>query len=61
MNPDLPAERSEKPMKKAAQAYVIFWCDNPNERAAMQAWESAPLVDFIEPPKPQANPAVPRH
>jgi predicted CopG family antitoxin len=32
--------------------YHQFLEDNPDERAAMEVWESAPLVDEIEPKKP---------
>jgi hypothetical protein len=36
----------------AAVAYQQFLEDNPDERTAMEVWESAPLVDAIEPRKP---------
>jgi predicted CopG family antitoxin len=35
--------------KAAAVIYKQFLEDNPDERAAMEVWESAPLVDDIEP------------
>jgi predicted CopG family antitoxin len=36
----------------SAVAYQQFLEDNPDERAAMEVWESAPLVGEIEPKKP---------
>lgn len=38
--------------KEAAVVYQQFLEDNPEERAAMEGWETAPLVDDIEPKKP---------
>ena len=38
--------------RAAASAYQRFLGENPEERAAMEVWESAPLVDDIEPGKP---------
>jgi predicted CopG family antitoxin len=38
--------------KAAAVIYQQFLEDNPDERSAMEVWESAPLVDEIEPKKP---------
>ena len=32
----------------AALAYQEFLRENPEERAAMEVWESAPLVDDVE-------------
>jgi predicted CopG family antitoxin len=36
----------------SAIAYQQFLDGSPDERAAMEAWESAPLVDDLEPKKP---------
>ena len=38
--------------REAAGQYQKFLNENPEERAAMEVWESAPLVDEIEPRKP---------
>jgi hypothetical protein len=38
--------------KEAAVVYQQFLEDNPEERAAMEGWETAPMVDEIEPKKP---------
>lgn len=38
--------------REAAVAYRQFLQKHPEERAAMEAWESAPLVGEIEPRKP---------
>ena len=37
---------------EAASTYQKFLQENPDERAAMEVWESAPLVDDVEPRKP---------
>jgi predicted CopG family antitoxin len=38
--------------RAAAVEYQQFLQENPEERSAMEVWESAPLVDDIEPRKP---------
>jgi hypothetical protein len=38
--------------KEAAVVYRQFLEDNPEERAAMEGWETAPLIDDIEPKSP---------
>jgi hypothetical protein len=38
--------------KEAAVVYQQFLDDNPEERAAMEGWETAPLVEDIEPKEP---------
>jgi hypothetical protein len=38
--------------RAAAVVYQQFLEDNPDERAAMEVWELAPLVADIEPRKP---------
>lgn len=38
--------------RSAAALYQEFLDKNPAERAAMEVWESAPLVDDVEPKKP---------
>ena len=38
--------------RAAANVYQQFLGGNPDERAAMEVWESAPLVDDVEPRKP---------
>jgi predicted CopG family antitoxin len=45
-------EHRARENKAAAVVYQQFLEDNPDERAAMEVWESAPLVDEIEPKKP---------
>lgn len=45
-------EHQARKNRAAAAAYQQFLEDNPNERAAMEVWESAPLVGEIEPGKP---------
>ena len=37
---------------EAANSYQQFLRENPAERAVMEVWESAPLVDNVEPRKP---------
>lgn len=37
---------------EAAAVYQQFLSEHPEERAAMEVWESAPLVNEIEPRKP---------
>lgn len=38
--------------RESAVIYQQFLKENPDELAAMEEWESAPLVDEIEPRKP---------
>lgn len=38
--------------RASAVIYQQFLRDNPDEQAAMEEWESAPLVDEMEPRKP---------
>ena len=38
--------------REAAVVYQQFLQENPEERAAMEVWESAPLVSEIEPKTP---------
>ncbi len=38
--------------REAAVEYQQFLRENPEERAAMEVWESAPLVDDVEPKQP---------
>ena len=38
--------------RRAATVYRQFLQDNPEERGAMEVWESAPLVGEIEPKQP---------
>lgn len=45
-------EHRAREHRAAAGAYQRFLDANPEERAAMEAWGSAPLVDDIEPRKP---------
>ncbi len=45
-------EHRAREHRTAASAYLRFLGGNPEERAAMEVWESAPLVDDIEPRKP---------
>ena len=44
-------EHRARENRASAVAYQRFLEDNPEERAAMEVWESAPLVDEIEPKK----------
>jgi predicted CopG family antitoxin len=44
-------EHRARENRASAVAYQQFLEDNPDERAAMEVWESAPLVDEIEPRK----------
>lgn len=52
MSADKQPENSEVQMREAALAYELFLRDNPDERAAMEEWESAPLVDSIRSHQP---------
>ena len=45
-------EHRARENRASAVVYCQFLEDNPGERAAMEVWESAPLVDEIEPTKP---------
>jgi len=45
-------EHRARENRASAVVYKQFLEDNPDERAAMEVWESAPLVDEIEPKKP---------
>jgi predicted CopG family antitoxin len=45
-------EYRERELRKSAAAYEKFLRDNPREREAMEEWESAPLVNEVEPPRP---------
>jgi len=42
-------EHRARENRAAAVVYQQFLEENPDERAAMEVWESAPLVDEIEP------------
>ena len=44
-------EHRARSHREAAEAYQQFLYKNPEERAAMEVWESAPLVNEIEPKK----------
>lgn len=41
-------EHRTRELRAAATAYQRFLDENPDERAAMEFWESAPLVDDVE-------------
>ena len=45
-------EHGARENRAAAGLYQQFLQENPEERAAMEVWESAPLVDEVEPKKP---------
>jgi predicted CopG family antitoxin len=45
-------EHRARENRASAVVYQQFLEDNPDERAAMEVWELAPLVDEIEPKKP---------
>jgi predicted CopG family antitoxin len=45
-------EHRARENRAAAVIYQQFLEDNPDERAAMEVWESAPLVGEIEPKNP---------
>jgi len=45
-------EHRARENRMAAAVYQQFLAENPDEHAAMEVWESAPLVDDIEPKKP---------
>ena len=44
-------EHRAREHRAAAVVYQQFLHENPEERAAMEVWESAPLVDDVEPKK----------
>ena len=48
----------EREHRAAATAYQRFLDENPEERSAMEIWESAPLVDDVEAEKPMRNRGV---
>jgi hypothetical protein len=45
-------EHQARENRTAAVIYQQFLEDNPEERAAMEGWESAPLVNDVEPKRP---------
>ena len=45
-------EHRTREHKAAAGLYQLFLDKNPEERAALEVWESAPLVDDVESIKP---------
>lgn len=45
-------EHRARALRAAATAYQRFLDENPDERAAMELWESAPLVNDVESGKP---------
>ena len=45
-------EHRARTNRAAAVVYQEFLDKNPEERAAMEVWESAPLSDEVEPRKP---------
>jgi len=45
-------EHRARAHRESAVIYQQFLRENPDEQAAMEKWESAPLVDEIEPRKP---------
>lgn len=45
-------EHRARENQAAAGIYQQFLDKNPKERAAMEVWESAPLVNDVEPQKP---------
>lgn len=45
-------EHQARQHREAGVLYQQFLRDNPGERAAMEVWESAPLVDEVESRKP---------
>ncbi len=44
-------EHRARENRASAVVYQQFLEDNPDERAALEVWESAPLIDEIEPKK----------
>ena len=49
---DLIEKEHRARANRAAVVYQQFLIENPEERAAMEVWESAPLVDEVESKKP---------
>ncbi len=49
---DLIEKEHRAGANRVAVVYQQFLIENPEERAAMEVWESAPLVDDMEPKKP---------
>lgn len=45
-------EHRARENRAAANAYQEFLRGNPEERAAMEVWESAPLSNDVEPSEP---------
>jgi hypothetical protein len=45
-------EHQARQHREAGAIYQQFLHENPEERAALEVWESAPLVDDIEPKRP---------
>jgi predicted CopG family antitoxin len=45
-------EYNERELRRSAETYREFLQRNPEERRAMEEWESAPLVNEAEPPAP---------
>ena len=45
-------EHRARQNREAAMVYRQFLQDNPQERAALEVWESAPLSDEVEPGPP---------
>ena len=45
-------EHEARQHRDVAVRYREFLAANPEERAELEVWESAPLVDEVEPPKP---------
>ena len=45
-------EHQARELQAAARTYDRFLRENPEERAAMEVWESAPLSHDIEPHQP---------
>ena len=45
-------EHRSRQLNESARAYEQFLRDNPDEREAMEVWESAPLSENIEPKRP---------
>lgn len=45
-------EYREREMRRAADVYREYLARDPVERAAMEEWEAAPLVNEVEPPAP---------
>ena len=45
-------EHRARENRAAAHTYQQFLNENPEERVAMEVWESAPLVDDVESKKP---------